>query len=72
MDDLELDTAQERYFHDLFLCCESEGKVPALRATELFRSANLSNQIITQVSLEYRLSGSLLSLVGLNGTQFTS
>lgn len=50
MDDLELDTAQERYFHDLFLCCESEGKVPALRATELFRSADLSNQIITQVS----------------------
>lgn len=57
MDDLELDTAQERYFHDLFLCCESEGKVPALRATELFRSADLSNQIITQVSCVVAPSG---------------
>lgn len=49
MDDLELDTAQQRYFQDLFLCCESEGKVPALKATELFRSANLSNEHIRQV-----------------------
>lgn len=50
MDDLELDTAQQRYFQDLFLCCESEGKVPALKATELFRSANLSNEHIRQVN----------------------
>ncbi|XP_063702281.1 ralBP1-associated Eps domain-containing protein 1 [Culicoides brevitarsis] len=69
MDDLELDTAQERYFHDLFLCCESEGKVPALRATELFRSANLSNQIITQITL---LAGVPQTALHLSKRQFYS
>lgn len=50
MDDLELDRAQQHYYQDLFVCCEKEGKVPALKATELFRSAELSNEVIRQVS----------------------
>uniref|UniRef100_A0A336K1W6 CSON009969 protein n=1 Tax=Culicoides sonorensis TaxID=179676 RepID=A0A336K1W6_CULSO len=69
MDDLELDTAQERYFHDLFVCCESEGKVPSLRATELFRSANLSNQVITQITL---LAGVPQTALHLSKRQFYS
>ncbi|XP_059616752.1 ralBP1-associated Eps domain-containing protein 2 [Phlebotomus argentipes] len=42
---------ESRYFADIFLCCDVEktGKVPILKATELFRSANLSNDIIRQI-----------------------
>lgn len=49
MDDIELDTATNRYFQDLFLACEIENKIPSLKATELFRSAELSNDVIRQV-----------------------
>uniref|UniRef100_A0A6B2EH71 Putative ral-gtpase effector ralbp1 n=1 Tax=Phlebotomus kandelakii TaxID=1109342 RepID=A0A6B2EH71_9DIPT len=44
---------ESRYFADIFLCCDVEktGKVPILKATELFRSANLSNDIIRQILL---------------------
>ncbi|XP_055685405.1 ralBP1-associated Eps domain-containing protein 2 [Lutzomyia longipalpis] len=42
---------ESRYFADIFLCCDVEktGNVPILKATELFRSANLSNDIIRQI-----------------------
>ncbi|GAB0089086.1 ralBP1-associated Eps domain-containing protein 1 [Sergentomyia squamirostris] len=42
---------ESRYFADIFLCCDVEktGKVPILKATELFRSANLTNDIIRQI-----------------------
>lgn len=40
-----------RYFGDLFLCCdeESNGKIPILKATELFRSSNISNEALKQI-----------------------
>lgn len=63
----ELSEAELRYYNDLFKICsdsaeksssnyDSSGKIPALKATSLFRSANLSNEIINKVSL-YRGEG---------------
>lgn len=53
MDDLKLSEAQSRYFGDLFLCCcdkhEAPGKASYDQATELFRSANLSEDLVRQV-----------------------
>jgi RalBP1-associated Eps domain-containing protein len=42
----------ERYFNDLFICCDEEkiNKISVPKATELFRSASLSNEIIQEVS----------------------
>lgn len=51
MDGLELDIAAERYYEDIFKICENDGgKIDSLKATELFRSAQLSNDAIRQVS----------------------
>lgn len=51
MEDLNLTETEMRYFGDLFLCCdeESNGKIPILKATELFRSSNTSNDVLKQV-----------------------
>lgn len=51
MDELRLSETELRYFGDLFLCCDVEktGKIVTLKATELFRSANLSNDIVNKV-----------------------
>ncbi|XP_055594669.1 ralBP1-associated Eps domain-containing protein 1 [Uranotaenia lowii] len=50
----ELSEAELRYYNDLFkICSESSdgsGKIPALKATSLFRSANLSNEIINKIT----------------------
>jgi hypothetical protein len=49
-----LNEAELRYYCDLFKICseqsDSSGKIPALQATKLFRSANLSNEILNKVS----------------------
>lgn len=51
----ELSEAELRYYNDLFKICsessDSSGKIPALKATSLFRSANLSNEVINKVGL---------------------
>ncbi|XP_053610717.1 ralBP1-associated Eps domain-containing protein 1 [Plodia interpunctella] len=51
MEDLNLTETEMRYFGDLFLCCdeESNGKIPILKATELFRSSNVSNDVLKQI-----------------------
>lgn len=51
MEDLNLTETEMRYFGDLFLCCdeESNGKIPILKATELFRSSNIPNDVLKQV-----------------------
>lgn len=51
MEEVNISDTESRYFGDLFLCCDVEksGKVPILKATEMFRSANLSNDVIRQV-----------------------
>lgn len=52
MEDTNLTETESRYFSDLFLCCDTDktGKIPSLKATELFRSANLSNDVIQEVN----------------------
>lgn len=50
MEDLEIEPDHLRFYQELFLYAENEGKVPALKATELFRSADLSNDVIREVS----------------------
>lgn len=54
MEEVNISETESRYFSDLFLCCDvgKSGKVPILKATEMFRSANLSNDVIRQVSLK--------------------
>lgn len=56
MEEVSISETESRYFGDLFLCCDAEnsGKVPILKATEMFRSANLSNDVIRQVSFGWR------------------
>lgn len=61
MEDLNLTETEMRYFGDLFLCCdeESNGKIPILKATELFRSSNIPNDILRQVNI-----GSVSIIIG--------
>ncbi|CAK1555875.1 unnamed protein product [Leptosia nina] len=51
MEELNLTETEMRYFGDLFLCCdeESNGKIPILKATELFRSSNIANDVLRQI-----------------------
>jgi hypothetical protein len=53
----------ERYFNDLFICCDEEkiNKISVPKATELFRSASLSNEIIQEVS--YKIINLILFLL---------
>ena len=57
MEEVPLTETETRYYGDLFLCCDEEktGKIPMLKATELFRSANLSNEKILEVSYKINL-----------------
>nr|XP_036225635.1 ralBP1-associated Eps domain-containing protein 1 isoform X2 [Bactrocera oleae] len=47
-----LNETESRYFSDLFLCCDVEkvGKISILKAMELFRSANLQNDKILEIT----------------------
>lgn len=51
MEEVSLTETESRYYGDLFLCCDEEktGKIPMLKASELFRSANLSSEKILEV-----------------------
>lgn len=53
MEEVSLTETETRYYGDLFLCCDEEktGKIPMLKASELYRSANLSNEKIFEVNL---------------------
>lgn len=53
MEEVTLSETESRYFGDLFLCCDVEktGKIPMLKAMELYRSANLSNDVLREVSV---------------------
>uniref|UniRef100_A0A1B0G666 RalBP1-associated Eps domain-containing protein 2 n=1 Tax=Glossina morsitans morsitans TaxID=37546 RepID=A0A1B0G666_GLOMM len=52
MEEVSLTETETRYYGDLFLCCDEEktGKIPMLKATELYRSANLSNDKIFEIT----------------------
>lgn len=46
---------ESRYYNDLFMLCDVEktGKVSQLKVTELFRSSQIENSTLSQVSLIY-------------------
>ncbi|XP_013118276.1 uncharacterized protein LOC106095584 isoform X2 [Stomoxys calcitrans] len=52
MEEVSLTETESRYYGDLFLFCDEEktGKIPMLKASELFRSANLSNEKILEIT----------------------
>ncbi|XP_065358527.1 uncharacterized protein Reps isoform X2 [Calliphora vicina] len=52
MEEVTLTETEIRYYGDLFLCCDEEktGKIPMLKASELYRSANLSNEKILEIT----------------------
>ncbi|XP_037810849.1 uncharacterized protein LOC119603054 isoform X1 [Lucilia sericata] len=52
MEEVSLTETESRYYGDLFLCCDEEktGKIPMLKASELYRSANLSNEKILEIT----------------------
>jgi hypothetical protein len=52
MEEIQLTETEQRYFGDLFVCCDSDnsGKIPIYKASELFRSANLPLDALKQVS----------------------
>lgn len=54
MEEVNITELESRYYMDLFLCCDIEktGKVPVLKATEMFRSAEISNDILRHVSFD--------------------
>lgn len=51
MDELQLSETEQRYFSDLFVCCDNDntGKVSLNNAIELFRSGNVPVEILNQV-----------------------
>lgn len=53
MEEVNITELESRYFSDLFACCDIEktGKVPVLKATEMFRSSNISDDILKNVRI---------------------
>ncbi|XP_059057873.1 ralBP1-associated Eps domain-containing protein 1 [Achroia grisella] len=74
MEDLNLTETEMRYFGDLFLCCDedSNGKIPILKATELFRSSNVPNEILKQIMDISVAPNNCASLNHMNRKQFYS
>ncbi|XP_041982114.1 ralBP1-associated Eps domain-containing protein 1 [Aricia agestis] len=74
MEDLNLTETEMRYFGDLFLCCdeESNGKIPILKATELFRSSNIPNDVLKQIMDISVAPSTCASLNHMNRKQFYS
>lgn len=52
MEEIQLSETEQRYFGDLFVCCDSDntGKIPIYKASELFRSANLPLDVLKQIT----------------------
>ncbi|EDV32057.1 uncharacterized protein Dana_GF14230, isoform A [Drosophila ananassae] len=50
--DVSLTEPESRFYSELFQCCDVEntGKVPILKATELFRSADISNDAVIEIT----------------------
>lgn len=69
MEEVNITELESRYFSDLFACCDIEktGKVPILKATEMFRSSNISDDILKNV--RFSSSRLFLSIIYLNVMQ---
>lgn len=53
MDELYLSDTLQRYFSDVFLCCDEEksGKATLAKTVELIKSGNVPEEVISQVIL---------------------
>lgn len=51
MDELQLTETEQRYFSDLFVCCDTDntGKITVNNALELFRTGNVPTDVLNQV-----------------------
>lgn len=51
MEELQLSDALQRYFSDIFLCCDEEntGKASVSKALELIKSGNVPEDVVSQV-----------------------
>ena len=58
MDNLKLDEQEHRYFGELFAACDVEntGKVPGVKASELFLTSGLPLEALAQVIFLYTFS----------------
>ncbi|XP_066139692.1 ralBP1-associated Eps domain-containing protein 1 isoform X2 [Euwallacea fornicatus] len=52
MDELHLSETFQRYFSDIFLCCDEDksGKARLHRAAEVFKSGNIPEEVINQIA----------------------
>lgn len=52
--DISLSDSESRYYNDLFTLCDVEqtGKIQHLKALEFFRSSNVDNSVLSQVSVD--------------------
>ncbi|XP_037958525.1 ralBP1-associated Eps domain-containing protein 1 isoform X2 [Teleopsis dalmanni] len=71
MEEVSLTETETRYYSDLFLCCDIEktGKIPMLKAAELYHSANLPNEVIDEIT---SLAGIPATALHISRAQFYS
>ncbi|KAH8334124.1 hypothetical protein KR059_006901 [Drosophila kikkawai] len=69
--DVSLTEPETRFYSELFQCCDVEktGKVPMLKATELFRSADIANEAVIEIT---GLAGIPSTALHISRTQFYS
>lgn len=62
--DISLSDSESRYYNDLFMLCDVEktGKIQNLKALEFFRSSNVDNFILSEVSSELSTLDVLITL----------
>jgi hypothetical protein len=75
MEEIQLTETEQRYFGDLFVCCDSDntGTIPIYKASELFRSANLPLDVLKQVFTTLQEGqASLVSFKVVRETNFNS
>lgn len=53
MEQVNITELETRYFADLFSCCDTEktGKIHTLKATEMFRSSDIPNDVLENVRI---------------------
>ncbi|XP_034474039.1 ralBP1-associated Eps domain-containing protein 2 isoform X2 [Drosophila innubila] len=71
MEEVTLTEAETRFYSELFQCCDVEntGKVPMLKATELYRSADIANETVIEITA---LAGIPATALHISRAQFYS
>lgn len=64
MEEVTLTEPETRFYSELFQCCdvESSSKVPMLKATELFRSADIANETVIEVGSINKLTDAVINI----------